>query len=143
MVEHAQAEHEGFEFVAESSNVAHRSRLGDGFPEITERRKLSRSLPIFASTRPSLRCSALGDAAKVIARKMREQDSIYILAPACFGVVLPGVDLEAAERVCARVSEGLADAAGAKAYVDAQWNEATVKQRYDWIFQYDATRVAI
>jgi salicylate hydroxylase len=37
----------------------------------------------------------------------------------------------------------LADAAGAKAYVDAQWSEATVKQRYDWIFQYDATRVTI
>ena len=37
----------------------------------------------------------------------------------------------------------LADAAGAKAYVDAQWNEATVKQRYDWIFEYDATRVAV
>ena len=37
----------------------------------------------------------------------------------------------------------LADAAGAKAYVDAQWNEATVKQRYDWIFRYDATRAAI
>jgi len=37
----------------------------------------------------------------------------------------------------------LANAAGARAYVDAQWNEATVKQRYDWIFQYDATTVAI
>jgi salicylate hydroxylase len=37
----------------------------------------------------------------------------------------------------------LADAAGAKAYVDAQWNEAVVKQRYDWIFSYDATRVAV
>ena len=37
----------------------------------------------------------------------------------------------------------LADAAGAKAYVDAQWNEDTVKQRYDWIFEYDATRVAV
>ncbi len=37
----------------------------------------------------------------------------------------------------------LADAAGAKAYVDAQWSEETVKQRYDWIFQYDATSVAI
>ena len=37
----------------------------------------------------------------------------------------------------------LADARGAKAYVDAQWNEETVKQRYDWIFQYDATRVAV
>ena len=37
----------------------------------------------------------------------------------------------------------LADAAGAKAYVDAQWSEETVKQRYDWIFRYDATSVAI
>jgi salicylate hydroxylase len=37
----------------------------------------------------------------------------------------------------------LADAAGAKAYVDAQWSEETVKQRYDWIFRYDATTVAI
>ena len=57
--------------------------------------------------------SALGDAAKVISRKMREQDSIYILAPACFGVVLPGVDLDNAERVGARAREGLADASGA------------------------------
>jgi salicylate hydroxylase len=37
----------------------------------------------------------------------------------------------------------LADANGAKAYVDGQWNETTVKQRYDWIFEYDATSVAI
>src|SRR5690348_9309788 len=62
---------------------------------------------------PSETASALGDAAKVISRRMREQDSIYILAPACFGAVLPGVDLITAERVCARLTEGLADAAGA------------------------------
>ena len=37
----------------------------------------------------------------------------------------------------------LAEAAGAKAYVDAQWSEETVKQRYDWIFRYDATSVAV
>jgi salicylate hydroxylase len=37
----------------------------------------------------------------------------------------------------------LREAAGAKAYVDAQWNEETVKQRYDWIFHYDAMRVAV
>jgi salicylate hydroxylase len=37
----------------------------------------------------------------------------------------------------------LADANGAKAYVDAQWSEETVKARYDWIFRYDATRVAV
>jgi GGDEF domain-containing protein len=62
---------------------------------------------------PSETASAMGDASKVISRRMREQDSIYILAPACFGVVLPGVDLSNAERVCARLKEGLADAAGA------------------------------
>jgi salicylate hydroxylase len=37
----------------------------------------------------------------------------------------------------------LADARGARAYVDAEWNETRTKQRYDWIFEYDATRVAI
>ena len=62
---------------------------------------------------PSETSSALGDAAKVIARKLREEDSIYILAPACFGAVLPGVDLSTAQRVCSRLNEGLADAAGA------------------------------
>jgi GGDEF domain-containing protein len=65
------------------------------------------------SSSPSETASALGDAAKVISRRLREQDSIYILAPACFGAVLPGVDLPSAERVCARLKEGLADAAGA------------------------------
>jgi len=62
---------------------------------------------------PSETASALGDAAKVISRRMREQDSIYILAPACFGVVLPGVDSANAENVSARLHEALADAAGA------------------------------
>jgi salicylate hydroxylase len=37
----------------------------------------------------------------------------------------------------------LADSCGARAYVEAEWNEARVKERYDWIFSYDATRVAI
>jgi salicylate hydroxylase len=37
----------------------------------------------------------------------------------------------------------LADAAGARAYVDTEWSEARTKQRYDWIFEYDATRVAV
>ncbi len=55
----------------------------------------------------------LGDAAKVISRKLREQDSIYILAAGCFGVVLPGTDVAFARAVHDRVADGLADAAGA------------------------------
>lgn len=62
---------------------------------------------------PSENTASLGDAAKVIARKLREEDSIYIMAPACFGAVLPNVDLGTAQRVCSRLEEGLADAAGA------------------------------
>ena len=37
----------------------------------------------------------------------------------------------------------LADASGARAYVDAEWSETRTKQRYDWIFEYDATQVAV
>lgn len=62
---------------------------------------------------PSLGTSALGDAAKAISRKLREQDSIYMLRPAHFGAILPGVNQKAVQQVTARLAEGLSDAAGA------------------------------
>ncbi len=37
----------------------------------------------------------------------------------------------------------LAEAAGAKAYVDREWQEDRVKARYDWLFEYSAVRAAI
>jgi len=66
-----------------------------------------------AFTEPGLSMSVLGDAAKAVSRRLREEDSIYILRPGHFGVILPGVDQAAAKKVSARVVEGLSDAAGA------------------------------
>lgn len=57
--------------------------------------------------------SALGDAAKAIYMKLREQDSIYVFTAGYFGAILPGVGVSIAQQICARVSEGLMDAAGA------------------------------
>ena len=66
-----------------------------------------------AFSEPSVAMSALGDAARAISRKLREQDSIFILRPAHFGVILPGIGQEAVRRATSRIAEGLADAAGA------------------------------
>jgi GGDEF domain-containing protein len=57
--------------------------------------------------------SLLSDAAKAISRKLRGQDSLYVLRPHCFGTILPTVSRAVAERISSRVAEGLADAAGA------------------------------
>jgi salicylate hydroxylase len=37
----------------------------------------------------------------------------------------------------------LGAAEGAARYVDTEWQEAKVKQRYDWVFEYDPVQVAI
>ncbi|SCZ47318.1 MULTISPECIES: FAD-dependent oxidoreductase [unclassified Pseudomonas] len=37
----------------------------------------------------------------------------------------------------------LADAAEASRYVSAEWNEESVRQRYEWLFSYDATAVDV
>jgi GGDEF domain-containing protein len=64
---------------------------------------------------PTERTSILGDAAKAISRKLREQDCIYGLAGACFGAVLPSVEATVARSIASRVAEGLIDIAGVAA----------------------------
>ena len=66
-----------------------------------------------AISEPSLGVSALGDAAKAISRKLREQDSTFLLKTAFFGVILPGVGQSGVQRVITKIAEGLSDAAGA------------------------------
>ncbi len=66
-----------------------------------------------AFSEPSLGMSALGDAAKAVSRKLREQDSIYILRPALFWGDSAGCwTSRQSQRVSARIAEGLSDAAG-------------------------------
>ena len=55
---------------------------------------------------------ALGDAAKVLSRKLRTEDSLYRLSSEVFGIVLPGATDAAARQTADRLSEGLADASG-------------------------------
>jgi hypothetical protein len=62
---------------------------------------------------PSLAMSVLGDATKAVSRKLREQDSIFIVRPAFLGVILPGLGQAGVQQVSARIAEGLSDAAGA------------------------------
>jgi GGDEF domain-containing protein len=62
---------------------------------------------------PSILTAAVGDAAKAIARKLRKQDSMYLLGASAFAVILPGVNPAVAQKIAARVGEGLSDAAGA------------------------------
>lgn len=70
------------------------------------------TLPEDISSTP-LAISLLSDAAKAISRKLRGQDSLYVLRPHCFGTILPTVSRNVAERISNRVGEGLSDAAGA------------------------------
>ncbi len=66
-----------------------------------------------AFSEPSLAMSALGDAAKALSRKLRKDDSIFILRPAFFGAILPGIGQADVKRISGRIAEGLSDAAGA------------------------------
>jgi GGDEF domain-containing protein len=65
-----------------------------------------------ALTDSSVGVSLLGDAAKTLSRKLRQQDSIFVLRPGYFGIILPGVGQADVKGVCGRLGEGLSDAAG-------------------------------
>ena len=55
---------------------------------------------------------AYADAAQVIHRRLRKQDSIWTLSPGVYGIILAGMDTPAAQRFAASIETGLQDAAG-------------------------------
>ena len=67
--------------------------------------------PMFDS--PAEVSVALGDAARVLLRKLRTDDSLYHLSSAAFAMVLPNTCEADMNQVASRVTEGLADASGA------------------------------
>jgi len=78
-------------------------------------------LPEDVSSTP-IAISLLSDAAKAITRKLRGEDSLYVLRPHSFGTILPTVTRPIAERISDRVAEGLSDAAGATSRFDYKIN---------------------
>jgi GGDEF domain-containing protein len=67
--------------------------------------------PLFDS--PPEAAVALGDAARVLVRKLRPDDSLYHLSSGAFAMVLPNTGGAEMNQVANRVAEGLADASGA------------------------------
>lgn len=61
---------------------------------------------------PAMATAVLGDVASAVSRKLREQDSIFILRSTCFGVILPGLGQAGIQQVSTRISEGLSDVSG-------------------------------
>jgi len=55
---------------------------------------------------------AVGDAAKVLGRKLRTEDSLFRLSTNVFGVILPATSTAIARQTADRFSDGLADASG-------------------------------
>jgi GGDEF domain-containing protein len=61
---------------------------------------------------PGEHSALIGDAAKSMGRKLRAEDSLYLLFPGYFGIVLPGCDGVVMRNIEHRLGEGLSDAAG-------------------------------
>jgi GGDEF domain-containing protein len=72
---------------------------------------LVKPAPMFDSTAEV--AVGLGDSARVLSGKLREEDSLYLLAPRVFGIVLPNKGVSEVARLGERVAEGLTDASGA------------------------------
>jgi GGDEF domain-containing protein len=66
--------------------------------------------PAFSHSR--LAISALGDAAKAVSEKLRDEDSIYVLSFGFLGTILPGVDTSTALRISSRFAVGLTNVSG-------------------------------
>ena len=56
---------------------------------------------------------AMGEAARALVRKLRTEDSLFLLSSRVFGIFLPNTALPGMNRVVERVADGLLDASGA------------------------------
>jgi len=84
------------------------AQAGEPFSLILVRLKHS---PMFDG--PAEASVALGDAARVLVRKLPPEGSLYHLSASTFAMLLPGANGEKMNQLTSRVGEGLADASGA------------------------------
>jgi GGDEF domain-containing protein len=72
-----------------------------------------RLMPSANLVNPAEVTAAFGDAVKAIGRKLRREDSLYHFSEGAFGIMLPGVSVQNARIVAARLTDGLNDVSGA------------------------------
>jgi len=84
---------------------------------VTFKQPLSLVLTVLKPSRQVLESGetsmVIADAVKATVRMLRGEDTVYLLAPGVFGILLPGVLEEDGERVAERLRERLLDASGA------------------------------
>jgi GGDEF domain-containing protein len=74
---------------------------------------IARMQPLGDSASPTEIEIALGDAANALVRRLRADDSIYILERCTFGILLPATSVSLGQQISDRLGEALTDASGA------------------------------
>jgi len=82
--------------------------------------------------------SAFGDAGNALKRRLRPEDSIFLIGSGAFVILLPGVSLAEARQSASRLEEGLLDASGASNRFTSELQVINYPQHYHTVREIEA-----
>jgi GGDEF domain-containing protein len=74
--------------------------------------------------------SAFGDAGNALKRRLRQEDSMFLIGSGAFVILLPGISLAKARQSAGRLEEGLLDASGASNRFTSELQVINYPQHY-------------